>query len=193
MSPAFIPAVMSNLPKATLVFDHFHVVKLINETLDEIRRGIYKEEKDMNKQKVIKGTQWLMLCNGKDFFYNKHKSRLDNTLHMNEPLMKAYYLQESLREIWTQIKKEQTAEVLDKWIEQAYQAKIPKLTTMVNTLKAHKWRILVWYDYHISTAKLESINNKIKTMKRQAYKYRNRKFFELKILAIHEKKYAFVR
>lgn len=78
------------------------------------------------------------------------------------------------------------------WLEQAYQAKIPKLTTFANTIKAHKWGILAWYDYHISTAKLEGINNKIKTMKRQAYGYRDQKFFELKILAMHEKKYAFV-
>jgi len=191
LSPAFIVAVTTNLPKATLVFDHFHVVKLMNDALDEIRRGIYREEKDLNKRKVIKGTRWLLLCNGKDIFDNKYKSRLDNALNMNEPLMKAYYLKESLREIWTQVNKEQAAEVLDKWIEQAYEAKIPKLTTMANTLKAHKWGILAWYDYHISTAKLEGINNKIKTMKRQAYGYRDQKFFELKILAMHEKNYAF--
>jgi hypothetical protein len=35
------------------------------------------------------------------------------------------------------------------------------------------------------------INNKIKTMKRQAYGYRDQKFFELKILALHDKNYAF--
>jgi transposase len=58
---------------------------------------------------------------------------------MNEPLTKAYYLKESLREIRTQIDKEQATEVLDKWLEQAYQANIPKLTTFANTLKAHKW------------------------------------------------------
>ena len=117
LSPAFISEVMSNLPKATLVFDHFHVVKLMNDALDEIRRGIYKEEKDLNERKIIKRTRWLLLCNGKDIFDNKYKSRLDNALHMNEPLMKAYYLKESLREIWTQINKEQAAEVLDKWTE----------------------------------------------------------------------------
>lgn len=158
LSPAFISAVMTNLPKATLVFDHFHVVKLMNDALDEIRRGIYREEKDLNKRKIIKGTRWLLLCNGKDVLDQKYKSRLDNALKMNEPLMKAYYLKESLREIWTQVYKEQAEEVLDKWIEQAYQAKIPKLTTMANTLKAHKWGILAWYDYHISTGKLEGIN-----------------------------------
>lgn len=192
LSAAFISSVMSNAPQATLVFDHFHVVRLMNDTLDEIRRSVYRQEKDLNKRKVLKGTRWLLLCNGKDICDKDFKSRLDNALKMNEPLMKAYYLKESLREIWTQTDKDKADEVLDNWLEQAYQAKIPKLTTFANTLKAHRWGILAWYEYHISTAKLEGINNKIKTMKRQAYGYRDQKFFELKILAMHEKNYAFV-
>lgn len=191
LSPAFISSVMTNVPDATLVFDHFHVVKLMNDALDNIRRSVYREEKDLNKRKVIKGTRWLLLHNGKDIFDDKFKSRLDNALKLNEPLMKAYYLKESLKEIWMQINKEKAIKVLDEWIEQAYEAKISKLTTFANTLKAHKWGILAWYDYHISTAKIEGINNKIKTMKRQAYGYRDQQFFKLKILAMHEKNYAF--
>lgn len=160
--------------------------------LDGIRRNVYREEKYLNKRNVLKGTRWLLLCNGKDVLDQKFKSRLDNALSLNEPLMKAYYLKESLKEIWTQVNKEKAEEVIENWLEQAYQAKIPKLATFANTLKAHRWGILAWYDYHISTAKLEGINNKVKAMKRQAYEYRDQKFFELKILAMHEKNYPFV-
>lgn len=192
LSAAFISSVMSHAPNATLVFDHFHVVKLMNDALDNIRRSLYREEKDLNKRKVLKGTRWLLLCNGKDIFDKNFKSRLDNALALNEPLMKAYYLKESLKEIWMQITREKAKEVMDNWLEQAYQANIPKLTSFANTLKAHRWGILAWYNYHISTAKLEGINNKIKTMKRQAFGYRDQKFFELKILALHDKKYAFL-
>ncbi|MDR1674865.1 MAG: transposase [Tannerella sp.] len=60
-----------------------------------------------------------------------------------------------------------------------------------NTLKTRRWGILAWYDCHISTAKPEGINNKIKTMKRQAYRYRDQQFFKLKMLALHDKNYAF--
>ncbi|MFA6719081.1 MAG: transposase, partial [Prevotella sp.] len=191
LSPAFVSAVMANIPAATLVFDHFHVVKLMNDALDEIRRSVYREERDLNKRKVFKGTRWLLLCNGKDIFDDQFKSRLDDALKLNEPLMKAYYLKESLKEIWTQVNKERAIKEFDAWIEQAYQANIPKLTTFANTLKAHEWGVLAWYDYHISTGRLEGIDNKIKTMKRQAYGYRDQRFFELEILAMHEKNYAF--
>jgi hypothetical protein len=56
---------------------------------------VYREEKDLNKRKVMSGTRWLLLCNGKDILDDKFKSGLDNALSMNEPLMKAYYLKES--------------------------------------------------------------------------------------------------
>jgi Transposase and inactivated derivatives len=192
LSAAFVSSVMTNASDATLVFDHFHVVKLMNDALDEIRRLLYREEKDLNKRKVMKGTRWLLLCSGKDIYDEKFKSRLENALNMNESLMKAYYLKESLHEIWSQVYKQDAEKVLDEWLEQAYHAKIPRLTRLANTIKAHRWGILNWYDYHISTAKLEGINNKIKTMKRLAYGYRDQKFFELKILALHDKNYAFV-
>ena len=51
---------------------------------------------------------------------------------------------------------------------------------------------LTWLRDHTQPYELEGINNKIKTMKRQAYGYRDQKFFELKILAMHEKNYAFI-
>ena len=60
------------------------------------------------------------------------------------------------------------------------------------TLLAHSFGILTWYDYPISTGPLEGTNNKIKTMKRQAYGYRDQEFFTLKMYALHESKYALV-
>jgi len=110
---------------------------------------------------------------------------------MNEPLAQAYYLKESLKEIWTQVTKKQAEEVLMNWIQQAKDSKLFLLKSFINTLLSHKWGILAWYDYHISTGKIEGINNKIKTMKRQAYGYRDQEFFILKILALHDKNYAF--
>ena len=68
MSAAFITSVFENCPKAVHVFDHFHVVKLMNDKLDDIRRVQYSMEKDINKRQVLKGIRYLLLSNGKDIF-----------------------------------------------------------------------------------------------------------------------------
>ena len=192
LSAAFISSVRDNAPDATLVFDHFHVVKLMNDTLDKLRRQAYNQEADLMKRKVLKGTRWLLLCNGEDIYDSCHRNRLENALEMNAPLMKGYYLKESLREIWMQVTKGQARQVLIDWVKQAQDSKVPLLQKFSMTLMAHQSGILAWYDHHISTGKIEGINNKIKTMKRQAYGYRDEKFFELRILSLHDKNYAFV-
>ena len=164
----------------------------MNDTLDKLRRQAYNQEADLMKRKVLKGTRWLLLRNGEDIYDSCHRNRLENALEMNAPLMKGYYLKESLREIWMQVDKEQAQQVLMKWVEQARDSKVPLLMKFANTITAFRSGIIAWYDYHISTGKLEGINNKIKTMKRQAYGYRDEKFIELKILSLHDKNYAFV-
>jgi transposase len=192
LSAAFISSVRQNAPQAALVFDHFHVVKLMNDTLDRLRRQAYSQEADLMKRKVLKGTRWLLLRNGSDIYDSCYRNRLENALEMNAPLMKAYYLKEALRQIWGQCTKDGGQKALLEWVQQARDSKVPLLMKFANTLMAHQTGILAWYDYHISTAKLEGINNKIKTMKRMAYGYRDDKFFELKILSMHDKNYAFV-
>ncbi|MGN0224838.1 MAG: transposase [Prevotella sp.] len=55
LSSAFIASVLQNFPEVVHDFNHFHVVKLMNEHLDDIRRKIYAMEKDVNKGKVLNG------------------------------------------------------------------------------------------------------------------------------------------
>ena len=186
LSAAFTASVFENCPNAVHVFDHFHVVKLMNEKLDDIRRNVYNMEKDINKRKVLKGTRYLLLSNGEDIFDSNYKTRLDNALAMNEPLSKAYYQKEHLREIWSQVHKEDAERVLEDWVKQAQESKIPQLMKMSMTLLAHRRGILAWYDCHISTGKVEGINNKIKVMKRNAYGFRDDKYFELRLYALHD-------
>ena len=119
-------------------------------------------------------------------FDQQHKTRLDNALAMNEPLSKAYYLKEQLKEIWSQISKEEAEAVLDDWVKQAIESKIPQLMRMAATLLAHRRGIQAWYDSRISTGKVEGINNKIKVMKRNAYGFRDDRYFTLWLYALHD-------
>ena len=186
LSSAFISSVYENCPNAVHVFDHFHVVKLMNEKLDEIRRVQYNMEKDINKRKVLKSTRYLLLSNGADIFDKEYRTRLDNALDMNKPLSQAYYLKEQLREIWTQVNKEEAEKVMLDWVKQAQESKVPQLMKMAATMMAHRTGILAWYDCHISTGKVEGINNKIKVMKRTAYGFRDERYFELRLYALHD-------
>jgi transposase len=193
MSPAYISAISSHLPGATIVFDHFHVVKLFNDKLSDLRRDLYREAKDDLHKAVLKGTRWLLLKNPENLDAEKREQeRLEEALKLNQPLSCAYYLKEYLRQIWLQPNKEEAEKVLRDWIKTALASGVKMLMKFANTLAAFKSGILAYYDYRISSGPLEGTNNKIKTMKRMAYGFRDMEFFKLKIMAIHETKYALV-
>ena len=111
---------------------------------------------------------------------------------VNTPLTIAYYLKEDLRQIWQQTSKANARKVLEDWIRRADASGVSMLQKFARTLEEHHDGILAFYDYRISTGPLEGINNKIKTMKRQAYGFRDHEFFKIKILGLHQTKYALV-
>ena len=193
MSPAYQEAVSRYLPGATIVFDHFHVVKLFNDKLSDLRRSLYREAKEMLHKDVLKGTRWLLLKNPENLSATRdEKRRLEEALALNKPLATAYYMKEDLRQFWGQPGKRFATAFLQDWIRRAHASGIKILKQMAKTLAAHRSGLLAYYDFEITSGPLEGTNNKIKTMKRQAYGYRDFEFFKLKILALHETKYALV-
>ena len=193
MSAAYRGAVSAHLKDAVIVFDHFHVIKLFNEKLSELRRALYREATDVLHKEVLKGTRWLLLKNPENLDTEKdEKRRLGEALALNRPLAVAYYLKDDLRRFWQQPGKRFATVFLDGWIRRAESSGIRILQQMARTLAGHRSGLLAYYDAMITSGPLEGTNNKIKTMKRQAYGFRDREFFKLKILAIHETKYALV-
>jgi transposase len=192
MSPAYHHAVFTHLPRATIVYDHFHVIKLFNDKLSKLRRWLYHRANG-DEKKVLKGSRWLLLKAPANLDPQRNElSRLEEALKLNKPLALAYYLKEDLRQFWEQPDKTFATTFLNDWTRRARASDVNMLRQMAKTLDAHRDGLLAYYDYRISTGPLEGTNNKIKTLKRQAYGFRDLEFFKLKILAIHEAKYALV-
>ena len=142
---------------------------------------------------MLKGTRWLLLTGQENLDDEKDEgARLQEALKLNEPLAVSYYMKEDLRRLWDWTEKKTAEWHFKGWIAMARASNIPMLDKFANTLSAHRTDILAYFDHRISTGPLEGTNNKIKTMKRQAYGYRDMEFFKLKILGLHETRYALV-
>ena len=193
MSPAYILAVAQHLPKAIHVFDRFHVVKLFNDKLSDLRREVQREAETMLQKKVLKGTRWLLLKHPDNLDpKRKERQRLDEALALNQPLAMAYYLKEDLRQLWEQEGYPEASAFLNDWVARARSSGVRMLQEFAETLVVHRRGLLNWYHCPISTGPLEGTNTKIKLMQRQAYGYRDMEFFRLKIYAIHKTTYALV-
>jgi transposase len=190
MSAAYIEAVTRNLESSKIIFDHFHIVKLMNESITDIRREVYNKETEDGKKKILKGIRWLLLKNQENLNdkYNE-RHRLEAALQLNKPLMTAYYLKEELKEIWLQDSKQDCEKFLGKWVAKALATDIKELHKFAKTLLSHRYGIFNYYDYQISSGPLEGMNNKIKVLKRKAYGYHDEQFFKLCIFDISRHRY----
>ena len=190
MSAAYWSAVLRYLPKAAIVFDHFHIIKLANEKIDELRRALQREA-GILERRYIKGTRYLLLM-GAENVPEHRREALEAALQFNEPLSFAYYLKEELRLLWSQGSFGAMRRYLEAWCAQAMESGIVQMISLAKTLRLHAAGILNYSKHPISTGKLEGINNKIKTLKRRAYGYRDEAFFVLKLYSLHESKLRFV-
>lgn len=192
LSPAYRKAVGENPPKARIVFDRFHVMKLFNDKLSDPRRSLHRGATAADK-KVLKGTRWLLLKRADNLDESKdERARLEEALALNRPLALAYYLKEELREFWEQPGRRFATAFLNDWIRRAEASGVAPLEQMARTLNSHRDGLLAYHGAFITSGPLEGTNNKIKTMKRQAYGFRDPEFFKLKILALHETRYELV-
>ena len=138
MSGAYISAVNEFLPSAEIVFDHFHVIKLMNEKLSDLRRELHREAVDQLGKKVLKGTHWLLLKNPENLDpQRKEPERLEEALRLNQPLATAYYLKEDLRQFWLQPHKTAARNFLTSWYLRAMSSGIRVLHQMAKTLLVH--------------------------------------------------------
>ena len=193
MAGGYIAAVMEHLPKAALVFDRFHVVKLMNEKLTDLRREMYHELTDKQHRKMLKGTRYLLMMNPENLKQNAkvdEKAQLQEALKLNESLSVAYYLKEDLRQFWNQRSKPAAEKYLEAWCRRADASGIRQMQTMAKTLRSHRRGLLNWYDHPISTGPLEGINNKIGALQRRAYGYRNYDHLKERLLTLHHTKYT---
>jgi len=137
MSNAFYSAAKQELPHVDIVFDHFHVTKMMNTALDDIRK---------EQQKIcgnfLKGERFLFLKNyvlkNYDSLDVNGMERLNTLLAANEPLFVAYTMKEQLRSFWTQKSREDAEMFLRKWCTDALIRGAPPLRRVAKTL----WRRL---------------------------------------------------
>jgi len=193
MLPSYNMACREYFPEATIVFDRFHLIQLVNRKLSDLRRMMYRETVSYIDKKALKGTRWILLKNPENLLesHNEH-ARLEEALRINKPLATAYYLKEELRTLWNQKNIDEAYVFLKQWVKKASSAGVPILNKIANTILGHRNGILAYYKYMISTGPLEATNNKIKNVIRQAFGYRDFEFFKLKVYSMHKMKYAIV-
>jgi transposase len=191
MSQAYASAVAQHLPGTLIVFDRFHVMKLMNEKLDDLRRELVREAESQEAKVAIKGTRWLLLYRRDNLPRNRARE-LQRALDLNRPLATAYLLKEELALAWEAGSWEAMADFFCAWCEKAIASGIDQLVRVAQSLTEHAEGLLTYAVTGMTSGRMEGINRKIKTMLRQFYGLRDDDFLRLKLYALHESKHKLV-
>jgi transposase len=165
MHQAFINGLRAYFPNVHLTFDRFHVMKMANEAVDQVRRIEAKEHPE------LKRTRYCWLKNPANLS-SRQRQRLDDLKCSNLLTAEAYRMKLTLQDFYEQANPTAAATFLDEWCEMATESEMPPFVKFAQTLRDHADGVLRWFVKGLTNGILEGINSLIQAAKAKARGYR---------------------
>jgi transposase len=170
--------------KALIVYDKFHIMQKLNNTVDQVRKQELDNARKTNNEELIElinCRQRFVLFKNKSRLTDKQSEHLKKLCMRNEPIYKAMLLKESFLQIYSYEKAEEAEEELKRWIKEGQDSSIEAFKRLADSFNDKMQYILNWFKKKISSSISEGFNNKIKRLKAMAYGYKDIDYFLLKI------------
>ncbi len=179
MSPAFIKGVTASLPEAQITFDKFHIVKLINAAVDEVRR------REVASHPILKRTRYVVLKNHQNLTESE-RIRLRELIlsKLNLKTVRALNIRESFQNIYNAPTEEVFELLLKKWYFWATHSRLEPFIRVAKTIKAHWDGILEWKRSQINNGVLEGLNSVVQAAKAKARGFRTFRNFKIVVYLI---------
>ena len=174
MSPAFIKGVKDNLPNAKITFDKFHIMKIINKAVGDVRK------QEVLEHPILIGSRYVLLKNRSNLTVKQQKKREELSLpKLNLKSIRAMHIRENFQEIYKAIDEDQFESLLKKWYFWATHSRIEPIIKAAQTIKDHWDGVLEWKKSMIDNGLLEGLNSLIQAAKAKARGFRNVRYFKI--------------
>ena len=180
LSTLFRSVAKTIFPEAKIVADKFHVIRVVTNSLESVRKRIQKEF-HVTKRKWFKRSRYLLSKPGYKLT-DEDKIELSRMLNSSLELEKAYVLKEHFYEIFRKKTRNEAKKELRDWLLLAAQLAIPEFKHCITTFTNWRTEIANIIDESVSNGFIEGSNNKIKVLKRISYGVRNFERFRNRIL-----------
>jgi len=184
MWKGFIKVFRRFCPNVKIIHDHFHITKHLNEAINKLRILEYKKLAEQDRG-FIKGTKWLLLSR-KTSLSKKQKYKLNALLTVNKKLLKAYLLKEDFRKLWSYKSRAWAMKFWKNWKSKLRWQRLEPFKDFVKMVDKHLDGIMNFYDTktHIKMGYIEGLNNKVKTLIRKHYGFRDKEYLKMKIIQV---------
>lgn len=172
MSEAYLGAITEHCPNATLVIDRFHVVKKLNEAVDEVRKEQWRQA-STSERKSLKGLRWLLYRHSSN--RKKNQTQTLNALEKgNRRIYRAWRLKDEFEQVWEYNAPWAAERFLKNWTTTAMRSRLEPMKRFVRTVRKHKDKIVAFVDTGgLTNAVGEGLNRIIKIVKNRASGFRS--------------------
>ncbi len=169
----YLNVIAEQVKQAVHVLDRFHIMKKMNEALDEVRRGEAARLKRDGYEPVLKHSRWCLLKRPENRT-EKETVKLSELLQCNLQSVRSHLLREDFQRFWEYTSPTWAAKFLDQWCTRTMRSKIEPMKKIVATLREHRDLILNWFRAKgtVSAGSVEGLNTKAKLTIRKAYGFR---------------------
>ena len=183
---AYQTSVKTFCANAKIIFDKFHIMRHLNDAIDEVRRKEFFRQ-GREKRELVRGKRWLFLRRW--FNLTKDQKRLlKETLAINKRLSVAYYLKEMFGNLWFYKSRTWALKFLDRWKNQLKWQRLEPLKKFVGLVDRHLEGILNYCDEKVPLGRVEALNGVIKGIIRRSRGFRNHRHGALKIMFLTDNK-----
>jgi transposase len=170
MSKAYIKAVKEKVPNAQIVFDRFHVQKLVSAAMDETRREEWQRLRELGKDeaKSVKGLLWPMRKNPWNLT-PKQSDRLSTLQKDNDRVFRAYLLKESFADILDRHQPNVVKKKLEGWLSWTSRSRLSAFVRVGRTIRKHLDDIVSYIRWGLTNGIVEGLNNKIRVITHRSY------------------------
>jgi transposase len=168
MSAAYIEAVTKRVSQARIVFDRFHVQRLAQDALDQLRRAEVHRLEDTGERGALKRTRWALLKNPWNLSQDE-RERLAVLQRTNRRLYRGYLLKAALADILGRRQPHVARDKLIEWISWAARSRLAPFKRLAGTIKKHLEGILAIVVTGLNNGRTEGLNGKIRVITRRAY------------------------
>lgn len=168
-----------------IVFDRFHIVKHMNEALDQVRRRENKLLRVDGDDRLV-GSKHLWLYAAENLANSN--ADLDTKLAFAElrssnlKTARAWALKESLRGLWEQRSRAAGERWYQRWYSWAVRSRLTPVKKVAAMVKRHLHNVLTYFKHRITNAGSEAINSVVQMLKKRAFGYRSFENFRTVVL-----------
>ena len=184
MWPAYLTVIKKKAPQALNILDRFHIVKKLNDAVNDIRIAEVKSLAKDGYEPILKNSKYCFLKR-KENLTEKQKIKLNDILQYDLKIVRAHLLKESFQAFWEYSSPYWAEQYLKLWCTRAMRSKLDPMKKFVKTIRKHQALIMNWFKAKkaYSSGAVEGLNRKVNLVTRKAYGYKS--YDVLKIALFH--------